>query len=124
MNCNRPASHSILGRISEGLLNVILDGRAVFTTMIANKRLETAPKTAFGTIVDVWKRSRLAGLDPIPTAATCFYYLAANALVKLAHRLNDPIQAFRIATEKPMGILGILFPEFHYRKEIRNAENP
>ena len=50
------------------------------------------------------------------------YWPFHNALCMLAKKLDDPVAAFRLSTEKPPSLFGIFFPSIFYRKEIEAAQ--
>lgn len=50
------------------------------------------------------------------------YWPFHDALCTLAKKVGDPVKAFRITTEKPPGVLGIVLPSVFYRKGIEAAK--
>jgi hypothetical protein len=114
---------------------IVSEGRAVYAQHIFKEKIKrfetnfffglmgiaTAITTSFIQI-DPIAKMLLAGISALHIYAGCIYWPFHNSLVTLGKKLDDPIKAFKLTTEKPPGILGIIAPTRFYKKEIEEAK--
>ncbi len=125
-----PGEISILDRIKGALkikLQVYTEGRAIFASHLFRDKIRRFELNFVSLAVGLYG-AVASGVDAMPSIPTIgwmimlvngiTYWPFHNALCSITKKIGDPIEAFRLTTEKPPNFVGLIFPLKFYRRDI------